>query len=125
MHQFWPCFHEVDTERCSYKQIYDTVINTWKTKQYSTFNYECYLISNAYFIHQSLVRKPEFTIRVRILGKVNVLGLINKGTCITPCPLLVQYKARQNWKLQDLEFSCSYYFFINWSREYRDGPDNK
>ena len=84
-----------------------------KKKQYSTLNYECYLISNAYFIHQSLVRKPEFTIRVRILGEVNVLGLINKRTCITLCPLLVQYKARQNWKLQDLEFSCSYYFFIN------------
>ena len=62
-----------------------------KKKQYSTFNYECYLISKAYFIHQSLVRKPEFTIRVRILGEVNVLGLINKGTCITPCPLLVPY----------------------------------
>ena len=69
----------------------DTVINTRKKKQYSIFNYEYYLISKAYFIQQSLVRKPEFTIRVRILGEVDILGLINKGTCITPCPLLVPY----------------------------------
>ena len=88
-------------------------LSTQGKKQYSTFNYERYLISNAYFIHQSLVRKPEFTIRVRILGEVNVLGLINKGICITPCPLLVQYKASGNWKLQDLHFSCSYDFSIN------------
>ena len=28
----WLCYHEVDTERCSYKQIYDTVINTLQKK---------------------------------------------------------------------------------------------
>ena len=62
-------------------------LSTQGKKQYSTFNYERYLISNAYFVHQSLVRKPEFAIRVRILGEVNVLGLINK----VHASLLVRY----------------------------------